>query len=169
MYYNSSIRFAKRERQQTGAAKHQFLSPKWEKGSFCAANPAPQKLGLRIMESNRRTTAGNLKISEDVIASVAALAAKEVKGVASLAQGPLALRELLHGPGQGKSITVALDNDSAVLDVYVVLRSGARIQETAAQIQSSVKESVQNMTGLTVKRVNVHVADIDFTAPVKSE
>ena len=121
------------------------------------------------MESNRRTTAGNLKISEDVIASVAALAAKEVKGVASLAQGPLALRELLHGPGQGKSITVALDNDSAVLDVYVVLRSGARIQETAAQIQSSVKESVQNMTGLTVERVNVHVADIDFTAPVKSE
>lgn len=114
------------------------------------------------MESNKKTTAGNLKISEDVIASVAALAAKEVKGVASMAQGPLAFRELLRGPGQGKSITVSLDNECAVLDVYVNLASGARIQETAAQIQSGVKESVQNMTGLTVKRVNVHVADIAF-------
>lgn len=128
-----------------------------------------RRKGLRMMESNKKTTAGNLKISEDVIASVAALAAKEVGGVASLAPGPLALRELLHGPGQGKSITVALDSDSAELDVYVVLRSGARIQETAAQIQSSVKESVQNMTGLTVKRVNVHVADIDFGDAGKSE
>ena len=122
----------------------------------------PIREEIDMMEGNRKTTAGNLKISEEVIASVAALAAKEVSGVASLAQGPLGFREFLRGPGEGKSISVLLDSDSAVLDVYVNLKSGVRIQEVAGQIQSSVKESVQNMTGLTVKRVNVHVSGIVF-------
>ena len=45
-----------------------------------------------------------------------------------------------------------------MLDVYLNLKQGARIQETASQVQHDVKVAVQAMTGKPVTRVNVHVA-----------
>lgn len=120
------------------------------------------------MEKTGKATMGNLKISEEVIASVAALAAKEVKGVASLARGPLTLREMLLSSQKEPPIGVSYNNDSVVLDVYVNLGPGAQVQQTATAIQAGVKESVQNMTGLPVKRVNVHISGIAFDGAAKN-
>lgn len=110
---------------------------------------------------------GNLKISEEVISTIAGAAAGEIKGVAGLTmRPPVAERRLLGAVGKrgpGKSIHLEMHEGEAVLDVYVNLYLGAKIPDTASQIQTRVKDAVQNMTGITVSKVNVHVAGIVIT------
>ncbi len=110
------------------------------------------------MEANEfKVAEGTCIISGDVIASIAATAASEVPGVAALANRPADLRGIVTATQATKSVKVLNTENETVLDVYVDLLEGAKIQETAAQVQQSVKVAVQSMTGKPVTRVNVHV------------
>ncbi len=110
------------------------------------------------MDANEfKTSEGTCIISGDVIASIAATATAEVPGVAALAGRPADLRGIVNSTPATKSVKVMNTENETVLDVYVDLLEGAKIQETAAQIQQSVKVAVQSMTGKPVTRVNVHV------------
>lgn len=100
---------------------------------------------------------GSCIISEDVIASIASTAAGEIPGVAGMAKRPADLRGIVAGSSVPKSVKVTNNEHETVLDVYVNLKQGAKIQETAAQIQQNVKSAVQSMTGKPVTRINVHV------------
>ena len=100
---------------------------------------------------------GSCIISEDVIATIAGTAASEIPGVAGMAKRPADLRGIVAGGAAPKSVRVINNEHETVLDVYVNLKQGAKIQETAALIQQSVKTAVQSMTGKPVTRVNVHV------------
>ena len=106
---------------------------------------------------------GNLKISLDVIATIAGHTVGEVEGVASLAVCPNRIGKLFtRGPSPLSSVNIALNDDVATLDVYVNLKYGAKIPQLAESIQKNVKEAVQSMTSITVAEVNVHIAGIDF-------
>ena len=105
---------------------------------------------------------GSLKISEDVLATIAKFAATEVEGVASLAPFSTTPIKGLVNPSKGKSIRIELNDDIAVIDLNVYLKFVAKVPQVAEAIQSSVKESVQNMTGITVSKVNVVVTGIVF-------
>ncbi len=100
---------------------------------------------------------GSCIISEDVIASIAGTAVSEIPGVAGLAKRPTDLRGIVTNAAAPKSVKVTNNEHETVLDVYVNLKQGAKIQETAAQIQQNVKSAVQSMTGKPVTRINVHV------------
>lgn len=101
---------------------------------------------------------GNCIISEDVIASIACTAATEVSGVAGMASRPTDIKGFIAPSPALKSVKVQNGDNGTELDVYVNFKQGARIQETAAALQHSVKVAVQSMTGRPVTRVNVHVA-----------
>lgn len=110
------------------------------------------------MDTNEfKPSEGSCIISEDVIASIACTAASEVAGVAGMASRPADLRGLIAPSTAPRSVKVLNTENDTVLDVYINLRQGARIQETAAQVQKSVKVAVQSMTGKPVTRVNIHV------------
>ncbi len=100
---------------------------------------------------------GSCIISEDVIAAIACAAAGEVSGVAGMAKRPADLRGLVANSAAPKSVKVVNNEHETVLDVFVTLKQGAKIQETAAAIQQSVKSAVQSMTGKPVTRINVHI------------
>lgn len=105
-----------------------------------------------------KTAEGSCIISEEVIASIAATAAVEVAGVAGMANRPADLRGIIAPSSAGKSVKVLNTENETILDVYVDLHQGAKIPETAAQVQQGVKLAVQAMTGKPVTRVNVHIA-----------
>ena len=112
-----------------------------------------------------RPAEGSCIISEDVVASIAGTAAQEIPGVASLAMRPADLRGIITSAS--KSVKVLNTEHETVLDVYVNLLEGVKIQEVAAAVQQSVKTAVQAMTGKPVTRVNVHVQGL--VAQPKSE
>lgn len=113
-----------------------------------------------MMDKNYTET-GSLKISEDVLAAIAGNATKEIKGVAGLALRPIPENlGLFHKKSADKGIRISIKDGEAVIDVFVSIYDGAKIPETSEQIQTRVKETVQNMTGITVSKVNVHISSL---------
>lgn len=107
-------------------------------------------------------TQGTLRISQDVIATIASCAATEIAGVAGLCANATNLKNLFTKNAVNKSIVVDLGDDVAMIDVHLNLLAGTRIPAVSEAVQSAVKEAVQNMTGITVSRVNVFIGDITF-------
>lgn len=107
--------------------------------------------------------AEGIKISNDVIAVIAGVAASEVPGVASMAGGLTGgLTEALKGKKNlAKGIKVEATESTAKIDVNIIVEYGSRIPDVAFEIQNRVKTSVESMTGLKVNEVNVHVQGVN--------
>ncbi len=105
-----------------------------------------------------------IKISPDVVATIAGVATTEIKGVAGMFSsfaGGLA-QKLGAKKSPTKGIKVEIKEKSVLIDLYIVVEFGIRIPELAWEIQESVKNSVETMTGLVVEKVNVHIDGISF-------
>ncbi len=110
------------------------------------------------MKGITNSAQGRLKISEDVILTVARLAALDVKGVAGLSGEMNMISKLLGN----RPISIDFMGDVAAINISIVIKSGAKACNVAQAVQDAVKENVQNMTGVAVARVNVIVDGIDF-------
>ncbi len=107
--------------------------------------------------------AEGIKISNDVIAVIAGVAASDVPGVSAMAGGIAGgLTEALKGKKNlAKGIKVEATDTTAKIDVNIIVEYGSRIPDVAFEIQNRVKTSVENMTGLKVAEVNVHVQGVN--------
>lgn len=116
------------------------------------------------METDSYNNIGSLKISEDVIATIAGVATSEIKGVAGLSprpgSGSSGILGLIGKKAMNKSIHLEMRDSEAVIDIYVNLYLGTKIPDTAAEIQSRVKDAVQTMTGIAVSKINVHISGV---------
>lgn len=108
---------------------------------------------------NKPKTSGSCIISDEVIATIAGAAAREVPGVAGLANRPADIKGLVTSAAQ-RSVVVNSRESTVSLEVYVTIHSDGKIQEIATAIQQNVKAAVQAMTGKPVTRVNVNIAGI---------
>jgi uncharacterized alkaline shock family protein YloU len=104
-----------------------------------------------------------VKISNDVIAVIAGVAVSEVPGVASMSGGFAGgISEVLSGKKNlAKGIKVEVADTTTKIDVNIVVEYGTRIPDVAFEIQNRVKKAVENMTGLKVEEVNVHVQGVN--------
>ena len=98
---------------------------------------------------------GCIHISEDVLASLAAGAAAEVEGIGGL-------MNLATKKTNARGVRLAMEEEGAVIDLYVMIRYGYAIPEVAEKIQTSVSSAVESMTGFEVKAVNVHVGGVSL-------
>ena len=111
-----------------------------------------------------------IKIASDVIAVIAGVAVSEVDGVYSMAGGFAGgISEVLKGKKNlSKGIKVDTSENNAKIDVNIIVEYGSRIPDVAFEIQNRVKTEVENMTGLKVEEVNVHVQGVN-TAKLNEE
>lgn len=116
---------------------------------------------LEITENNEGSNDG-IKIANDVVAVIAGVAVSEVPGVASMSGGFAGgITEVLSGKKSlSKGIKVDSDEKEVKIDVNIIVEYGTRIPDVAFEIQNRVKKSVENMTGLKVAEVNVHVQGV---------
>lgn len=119
-------------------------------------------------KKNQNEIDGNLKISQDVIAAIAKEAAGEVDGVASIVDD-VKMKDVFHFKNGliPKSIKVNINNDIAVIDVYINVKHGSKIQLVCQEVQQKVKDSIQSMTGIAISKVNVHILGIEFNEIIK--
>ena len=117
---------------------------------------------LDILEEVDNGSEG-IKIASDVIAVISGVAVSEVKGVFAMAGGFAGgISEVLKGKKNlAKGIKVETENNKAKIDVNIIVEYGARIPDVAFEIQNRVKKSVEEMTGLKVEEVNVHVQGVN--------
>lgn len=104
---------------------------------------------------------GSLQISTEVIAKIARCAALEVEGVTEVSCGTQnkKLKDLLEASIQ-PPVAVEMRDGTAELTLHLIMASGARIPAVAEKVQENVKSAVQNMTSVTVSRVNLVIAGL---------
>ncbi len=106
---------------------------------------------------------GTVKIANDVVATIASLAAVEVSGVAGMSGGVVGgIVELLGKKNMTKGVKVEVGTEKADLDIYIVVEFGVAIQKVAQDVQKSVKTAVETMTGLKADVINIHVQGVTF-------
>ena len=106
---------------------------------------------------------GNIHISEEVLAVIAAAAAREVDGVSGLAGGQSGdPTEPLAGKKLSRSISIQVNDDALTIRVAVLIKYGYVIPDVGQAVQDAVASAVENTTGLKVENVNVHVAGVTF-------
>ncbi len=115
------------------------------------------------LEEEIKTENEGIQISNDVVAVIAGVAVSEVPGVAGMAGGFAGgITEVLSGKKNlAKGIKVDVEGTSAKIDVNIIVEYGSRIPDVAFEIQNRVKKAVENMTGLKVEEVNVHVQGVN--------
>lgn len=104
---------------------------------------------------------GRISIADDVVASIAGIAAMEVKGVSKLT-GNIS-KELISKLGKkslAKGVRIDIAEGKVRIDLSLELEYGNNIRKVSEAVQSKVKQSIENMTGLKVKAVNVIVSGI---------
>ena len=104
---------------------------------------------------------GSVNISEDVVASIAALAVSEVEGVGGLASSSgIDISGLIGKKNLAKGIKILLSGEVVSIDAFVIVKYDFRIPEVGRALQDAVTAAVESTTGLKVSEVNVHVTGI---------
>lgn len=109
---------------------------------------------------NKSQPSGSLKISHDVIASIAKFATMDVDGVEAVATGNIGVKGLITKTSYAKPIKIELSEDVVNVEINVVVKNGVKIPDIATVIQQKVKNEIQSMTGLAVARVDVVIAGV---------
>ena len=107
---------------------------------------------------------GAIHISQDVIATIAAVAANEVEGVFALAGNQSGeFSDRFSKKSIAKGIRLSLDeNDNICIECSVIAQFGHAILELAKSVQDNVFSAVESTTGLKVGSVEVNVCGINL-------
>ena len=106
---------------------------------------------------------GEVKIADEVVAIIAALAATEVEGVASMAGN--ITNELISRLGMknlSKGVKVDVLEGVVTVSLTLNLKCNYSVVEVSGKVQEKVKNAIENMTGLEVADVNIKVAGVEM-------
>lgn len=107
---------------------------------------------------------GTVKIADDVVAMIAALAATEADGVAAMAgnlTNELLSRVGVRGLSRGAKVEVT--GKKVKVRLAIAVEYGYNIPATCQRVQAKVKSAIENMTGLEVQDVNIRIVGINVT------
>jgi len=111
-------------------------------------------------------TSGETMIGDEVVASIAGIAAKEVEGVASLGKSAVrrALAEHLGGAGDKSRVGVAVEvgKKEAIVDLQLGVIYGFNIPTIIVEVRKKVASRLLEITGLVAKEINVRVVSVEF-------
>lgn len=106
---------------------------------------------------------GQVKISNDVVGTIANIAASEIDGVRDLSGGIAGdLAEMFGKKNLTKGVKVTIENEIVEIELNVIVDFGIKIPDVAWQIQENVKNAVETMTGLNVKEVDIHITGVNI-------
>lgn len=112
----------------------------------------------------------SVRIASDVVATIAALAASDIEGVASMSGGIAGgIAEMLGRKQVTKGVRVEVGEAECAIDVSIIVEYGCNIPTVAQAIQQSVKNAVETMTGLTVTSINVNIQGVVFPQAEEEE
>ncbi len=112
---------------------------------------------------------GSIFISEEVIASIASVAASEIDGVATIGSSNVDISELLGKKTLTKGVKIVLDGDVAEITVSIAVKKGFIIPTVAKAVQENVVSAVESMAGLKTTSVNVKVVGVVFEKETKKK
>lgn len=104
---------------------------------------------------------GTIRIADEVVSIIAGLATIEVEGIAGMSGGFVGgIAEILGKRNLSKGVKVAVGDRETAVDLYLIAEYGVCIPDVARNVQKNVKTAIENMTGLDVVQINVHIQGV---------
>ena len=103
---------------------------------------------------------GTVKISKNIVAKTAALAALDCYGLVGMAKKSLDFVVLLKNEQSAKGVRVTETKEGVVIDLHVIFEFGVRLQTVAENVIKSVRYNVEKTTGIKVKQINVYIESV---------
>ncbi|MCK4257885.1 MAG: Asp23/Gls24 family envelope stress response protein [Halanaerobiales bacterium] len=109
---------------------------------------------------------GKISISREVIAIIAGLAAVECYGLVGMSSQTLqdGLAELLGRENLSKGVSVKIEKDDVLIDIYIIVEYGVNIMEVANNVLGKVDYTVEKMTGIKPAKININVQGVRIGA-----
>lgn len=104
---------------------------------------------------------GQTTIAPGVLVRIAQLTSLSVPGVANMAPVPGGVNRLFRREA-GDGVRIELNNGSVAADLYLVLDYGVEVRKVSREVQREVARALEDMVGMEVTRVDVHIEEISF-------
>ena len=115
------------------------------------------------MPINKKTNYGDVKISDNAIASLVGSTVCEcygIVGVISKSYVKDSYNALLRKENYSKGVLISRKAKDLIIDIYVVVSTGIKISEAISEAQKRVKYTVEKSINMDIKEVNIHVERI---------
>jgi uncharacterized alkaline shock family protein YloU len=106
-------------------------------------------------------------VSPDVLITIARLSALSVPGVSRMAQVPGGVNRLFKR-GIGDGVRMEVKNNVVRTDLYLILKENVNIREVSRNVQSQVARALQEMVGMEIGGIEIHIEDIDMEEDVEA-
>jgi uncharacterized alkaline shock family protein YloU len=104
---------------------------------------------------------GKTTIAPDVLTSIARLTALSVPGVNRLANIPGGVNRLFKR-GADEGVRISVEDNTVFADLFIILNNDVNIRDVSRALQHQVARAIDEMVGMEVGRVNVHIEDIHY-------
>jgi len=104
---------------------------------------------------------GKTTVSPDVLTTIARLSALSVPGVSRLAPVAGGVNRLFKR-GAVDGVRIETEENTVYVDLHLVLKQDVNIREVSRNVQQNVARAIQEMVGMDVGYVNIHIEDIDY-------
>jgi uncharacterized alkaline shock family protein YloU len=118
------------------------------------------------MSSSERPP-GKTTVSPDVLISIAKLSALGVAGVSRMAPIAGGVNRLFR-KGANEGVRIEVEDDTVFADIYLVLKQDVNIREVSRNVQNKVVRAIQEMVGMDVGHIDIHIEDIDYEESIEA-
>lgn len=119
------------------------------------------------MENYPEIEEGTIKVSSEVIGSIAMLAATEIEGIIGLKGNLVNKIAELFGKKYERGVKVEINEKDVRINLSIIIQYGTIIPEVAAKVQQNVKKRIEDLVGLNVVRVDVNVQSVQIFEKAK--
>jgi uncharacterized alkaline shock family protein YloU len=106
-------------------------------------------------------TQGKTTVSPEVLTTIARLSALGVPGVSRLAPVPGGVNRFFKR-GAGDGVRIETEENVVYVDLHLVLKPDINIREVSRNVQQNVARAIEDMVGMDIGHVNIHIEDIDY-------
>ena len=104
---------------------------------------------------------GRTTVSPEVLTTIAKHAATSVAGVSRMAGVSGGVNRLFRrGPSDG--IRIQAEDNMAFVDLFLVIKRDVNLREVSRNVQQHVARAIQEMVGMDIGRIDIHLEDIDY-------
>jgi len=110
---------------------------------------------------------GKTTVSPDVLISIAKLSALGVQGVSHMAPVSGGVNRLFR-KGANEGVRIQVEEDTVFADLFLVLKQDVNIREVSRNVQQQVARAMQEMVGMNVGQIDIHIENIDYEESIEA-